>query len=136
MSKLPGQTDGRSGTRPGAGRKPVYVISEKEKKKLVKAAKKKAKETGKSLADVLLDLAYQKDDKRTALGAIRVYFEHTIVKNTEKDINLNQHQYAGPNIYTINDRGEMVITKYGGSTIGLPEMKPDPALAVVRRGKE
>jgi hypothetical protein len=132
MANLPGKTDGRGGARPGAGRKPVYVISEKEIKKLVRAARKKAEETGKTLADVLIDLAYQKDDKRTALGALRIYFDHTIVKNTERDINLNQHQHTGPNIYKINDRGEMVITKFGGTTIGLPEMLPDPALITVK----
>ena len=126
MAKLPGKTDGRGGARPGAGRKPTYVISEKEVKKLVKAAEKKAKETGKSLADVLIDLAYQTDDKRTALGALRIYFDHTIVKNTEKDINLNQNQNVGPTIYKTNDRGEMIITQIGSSSVYLPELKPDP----------
>ena len=136
MSKLPGKTDGRGGARPGAGRKPIYVISEKEVEKLIDAADKKAKETGKSLADVLIDLAYQKDDKRTALGAIRIYLDHTIVKSAEKDINLNDNQNAGPNICKINDRGEWVVAKPGSSRIFLPEIKPDPALAVVKRGKE
>ena len=92
MAKLPGKTDGRGGARPGAGRKPIYVISEKEVEKLVEAAEKKAKETGKSIADVLIDLAYQKDDKRTALAAVRIYLDHTITKTTEKDINLNENQ--------------------------------------------
>ena len=126
MTKLPGKPENRGGSRPGAGRKPVYVISEKEVKKLVKAARGKARETGKSLADVLIDLAYQTDDKRTSLAAIRIYFDHTIVKNTEKDINLKQG-HTGPSIYKINDRGEAVLTKFGSSSICLPEMKPDPA---------
>ena len=133
---LQGFAKQRGGTRPGAGRKPIYVISEKEVKKLVEAAEKKTKETGKSIADVLIDLAYQKDDKRTALGAIRIYLDHTITKTTEKDINLNDNQNAGPNIFKINDRGEWVVAKPGSSRIFLPEIKPDPALAVVKRGKE
>jgi len=136
MAKLPGKTDGRGGARPGAGRKPVYVISEKERKKLVKAANKKAKETGKSLADVLIDLAYQKDDKRTALGAIRIYLDHTITKATEKDINLNDNQNAGPTIFKTNDRGERVVTKLGSSRIFLPEQKPDPAKLVPINGNK
>ena len=137
MAKLPGKADGRGGARPGAGRKPAYVISEKERKKLVKAANKKARETGKGLADVLIDLAYQTDDKRTALGAIRIYFDHTIVKNTEKDINLNQNLNTGPTIFKTNDRGEMIVTKLGSIRIGLPEIKPDPArLIPINSNKE
>ena len=89
------------------------------------------------MADVLIDLAYQTDYKRTALAAIRIYFDHTITKTAEKDINLKQNQNTGPNIYKINDRGEMVITKFGGSTIGLPEVKPDPAkLIPMKENKE
>ena len=126
MTKLPGKTDGRGGARPGAGRKPAYVISEKEVKKLVEAAEKKTKETGKSIADVLIDLAYQKDDKRTALAAIRIYLDHTITKTTEKDINLNDNQNSGITFFKTNDRGEMVITKPGGR-IALPELRSDPA---------
>ena len=92
MSNNKGISDNRGGKRIGAGRKPIYEISDSELKQLVKAAKKKAKETGKSLADVLMGLAYQIEDKRTALQALRVYFERVIVKNTEKDIEgeLNQ----------------------------------------------
>ena len=127
MTKLPRKTDGRGGARPGAGRKPKYIISEKEVEKLVEAAEKKAREKGESIADVLIDLAYQKDDKRTALAAIRIYLDYTITKTTEKDINLNQNQNTGPTIFETNDRGEMVITQLGSSRIFLPEQKPDPA---------
>jgi hypothetical protein len=126
MTKLPGKIDGRDGVRPGVGRKPAYVISEKEVKKLVEAAEKKTKETSKGIADVLIDLAYQKDDKRTALAAIRIYLDHTITKTTEKDINLNDNQNYGPTIFKTNDQGEMVITQLGSSRIFLPEIKPDP----------
>ena len=136
MAKLPGKIDGRGGARPGAGRKPAYVISNKEKKNLVKAAKKKAKETGKSIADVLIDLAYQTDDKRTALGAIRIYFDHTITKTTEKDINLNDNKNIGPTIFKTNDRGEWVVTKPGSSSIFLPEIKPDLAKLIPIKGNK
>ena len=136
MMNLPGKTDGRGGARPGAGRKPAYIISEKEVEKLVEAAEKKAKETGKSIADVLIDLAYQKDDKRTALGAIRIYLDHNITKTTEKDINLNDNQNTGPTIFKTNDRGEMVITQLGSSRIFLPEIEPDPAKLIPINGNK
>ncbi len=96
MSDNKGISDNRGGARPGAGRKPIYEISDSELKQLVRAAKKKAKETGNSLADVLMGLAYQIDDKRTALQALRVYFERVMVKSTEKDININERVPSGP----------------------------------------
>ena len=85
---------------------------------------------------VLIDLAYQTDDKRTALGAIRIYFDHTITKMTEKDINLNDNQNIGPTIFKTNDRGEWVVTKPGSSSIFLPEIKPDIAKLIPIKGNK
>jgi hypothetical protein len=133
-------SDNRGGARPGAGRKPIYEISESELKQLVKAAKKKAKETGKNLADVLIDLAYQIDDKRTALQALRVYFERVIIKSTERDITITPDNQWG-NAPLIATSEEMKIIsklspelrkKHGlDSPISLPPERPDPAKQII-----
>lgn len=134
MSNLKGITDNRGGARPGAGRKPIYEISEHEVKQLINAAKKKAKETGKSLADVLLDLAYQTKDKRTALGAMRIYFDRVIIKNTEKDITISKTMTSGVFIYSDEEKEAIdklppkLRAEFGRMfPILLPETKPDPA---------
>ncbi len=141
MSNNKGISDNRGGKRIGAGRKPIYEISDSELKQLVKAAKKKAKETGKSLADVLMGLAYQIEDKRTALQALRVYFERVIVKNTEKDITINSRAPSGPLI--ISEEGMAALRKlppklqeeFGlSSPIALPPMRTDPAKIVPIEG--
>ena len=143
MSNNKGISDNRGGKRPGAGRKPIYEISDRELKQLVEAAEKKAEETGKSLADVLVGLAYQIDDKRTALQALRVYFERVIVKNTEKDITINS---GGPDGLLITSaEGWAAIQKLSPevreelgltSAVGLPPMQPDPAKQIADKKEQ
>jgi hypothetical protein len=129
-------SDNRGGKRPGAGRKPIYEISDRELKQLVKAAKKKAKETGKSLADVLIELAYQIDDKRTALQALRVYFERVIIKSTERDINITPDNQWGNGVLIASPEERKIISKLSPElrkrhgldfSIALPPRRPDPA---------
>jgi hypothetical protein len=134
MSRIPERTENRGGARPGAGRKPIYTVSEREVKRLVKAARKKAKESGQDIAEVLLGLAYQVDDKRTALGAIRIYLEHTTVKTVEKDDSQPGRYIGGPLILSqaamalyraLSDEERERI--FPGPRIILPELRPDPA---------
>ena len=143
MSNNKGISDNRGGKRIGAGRKPIYEISDSELKQLVKAAKKKAKETGKSLADVLMGLAYQIDDKRTALQALRVYFERVIVKNTEKDITINPREPSNPLI--ISAEGWAAVQKLPpevreelglDAQVCLPPLKPDPAKLIADKKEQ
>ena len=107
--------DTRGGKRAGAGRKPSYMLPENLVKTMLRTAKKKAKESGKTLDDILLELAYQKKDPRTRLAAIKLFKDFTMTKHTEKDINVNHNE---------------------GPKIGLPEMKPDPALVLHEGGKK
>lgn len=115
----------------------MYTISEREIKQLIKAARKKTKETGKTPAEVLMDLAYQDGDKRTALGAIRVYLEHTTVKTAEKDVNQGERNMTGPLILSqaamalfralSEEERDKLFPSVG---IVLPEMRPDPAKVI------
>jgi len=107
--------ENRGGARPGSGPKPQYQLSEKEVKLLVKAMRKKAKETGMHISDKLADLIYQDADKRTALAAMKLYYDKVIVSVSEKDVNIKQTT---------------------APAIGLPPKQKDPALKVMQGGKK
>lgn len=107
--------DNRGGKREGSGRKPQYELSDAERKRLVKAARDRAKKEGKHISELLVDLAYQQDDKRTSLQAIKTYFDQVIVKASEKDVHTDRPS---------------------GPAIMLPPKKQDPALAIIKGGKE
>ena len=101
------------GVRPGSGRKPAYMLTDNQIKAMLRTAKKKAKEEGKALDDILLDIAYDPKDPKVQLAAIKLFKEFTMSKHTEKDINVNHNQ---------------------GPKIGLPEMKRDPAKLIQIKG--
>lgn len=110
---MTGKNENRGGRRPGAGRKKV-TLSQSQINKMIKAAKKRAKETGRTLDDILLDFAYglvdeKEVDNKDRLAAIKLYKDFTISKHSEKDVN---------------------ITDNRGPKIGLPARKPDPAKLV------
>ena len=91
------------GARLGAGRK-SYNLSEKEKKRLLSAARKIQKETGKAIADILLEMIYGAKTEQIKLAAIRLYYDVITVKEGFKTI--EKHDY--------------------GPTIGLPPVKERP----------
>ena len=104
------------GKRPGSGRKPAYMLTDNQIKAMLRSARKKAKAEGKTLDDVLLNIAYDTKDTGKQLAAIKLFKEFTMSKHTEKDIN---------------------ITDTRGPKVGLPEMKPDPAkLIAIEGGKK
>ena len=115
--------ENRGGKRPGSGRKPKYMLTEYQIQQMHKKAKKRAREEGKTIDDILLDIVYDSQaleletktgkksikmvtETRDKLAAIKLWKEYTLQKHTEKDVNVN-----------INH----------GPVIGLPEMRPDPA---------
>jgi hypothetical protein len=93
----------KGGARPGAGRK-SYNISEKEKKKLLSAARRIQKETGKAIADILLGVIYEAKTEQIKLAAIRLYYDVITVKEGFKTV--EKHDY--------------------GPLIGLPPIKERP----------
>lgn len=124
---------GWGGKRAGSGRKPAYMATDAQVRAMLRAAKKRAQDEGKTLDDVLLDLIYNRQayevEKRGGkveivlevspkdrIAAIKIYKEFTIGKRIETESHNHNYQHEGP-------------------VIGLPEMDPDPALKVVQGGK-
>lgn len=123
---------GWGGKRPGAGRKPATVATNKQIKAMLTAARKRAKAEGKTIDDILLDIIYNdiayeialKSGKKTIqcevppkekIAAIKLFKEFTIPKKTEVA------------------RSKPTA---GGPVIGLPPSDPDPALQVLKGGKK
>ena len=78
--------DGRGGKRPGAGRKPGsrQALSVRQVQEFRKAAQARAKAEGKTLADIVLDVAYDPSESvRNRLAAIKLYFDKMLVKVAE-----------------------------------------------------
>lgn len=58
---------------------------------MLKAAKAKAKEKGKSLDDILLDIAYSAESSvANKLAAIKLFKDFTMARSTEKDVTVTQ----------------------------------------------
>ena len=105
---------GRSGgKRPGAGRKPGYMLSDYQVKKMLRRMRKSKRETGVDEDEFLVSVISKgvtpeggEVDIRERLSATKIFKDYTMSKHTEKDININHNQ---------------------GPRIGLPNMRPDPA---------
>ena len=114
MGTGPKKIENRGGARIGSGRKSKYALTEIAIDNMLKAAKRWAKEKGKTLDDVLLDIIYDTENEpRVRMGGIKIYKEFTMAKSSEQ--NINHKNMDGPKI-------------------GLPEMKPDPAKIIQIKG--
>jgi len=130
-------TTKRGGKRPGSGRKattkkvvvkavaeavekkPVkprrtVTVSEKLKRQLLAAERKSVRNGFKPMAEALVEIA-KSPDKRTAMPAMKLFYDVTTVKETETDITV--HEAKAP-------------------VISLPPMEADPALKMVEAGTE
>ena len=98
------------------GRPPKQkTASEDTKNKILKAAKKLAKEFGEPIEEAMLRLIYKSDVQDSVKASVwKSYLEALVAKDTNQ--NVNTSGYAGPVIY-------------------LPEKRPDPALSIVTGGK-
>jgi len=108
MTTGPKKVENRGGYRPGAGRKPEMTLSAMQIREMHKAAKKKAKEEGKTVDEVLLEHVYC-DNRRESIAAIKIWKEYTTPK--------------------IHEGGE--TDKTAGPAIYLPEQDKGPDLKVV-----
>ena len=71
--------DGRGGKRAGAGRKPE-TISVRQLLEFERAAKAKALEHGKSLQDIVLEIAYDEDvPRKDRLAAAKLYWDKSVI---------------------------------------------------------
>ncbi len=115
---MAGKKEQSGGSRPGAGRpRTKKTISEKVKNNYLKAARELAKEYGEPIEKAVLRLIYKEGVQDSVKASVlKAYNEALLIKETEKDININNNQ---------------------GPKIGLPEMRPDPAkLIPLQGGKE
>jgi hypothetical protein len=134
---------GSGGIRPGGGRppkeKPDY--EDEFKDAVLMAAKKLAKKYGKPIEEAVLSLCFESNTQDSVKASIfKVYADMFTVKQSRQSLETKERP-LGPTIYKKNDRGELVITKLGGTISGspgifLPEIEPDPATVVQRDGKK
>ncbi len=73
--------DGRGGKRAGAGRKPGReTLSVRQLIEFERAATEMAKEHGKSLQDVVLEIAYDSDaPRKDRLAAAKLYWDKSVI---------------------------------------------------------
>ena len=93
--------DGRGGARPGAGR-PKKTTSQQLVDSMLATGKEWAKREGKSLDDLLLAIAYAKDDFEKVtiaqrIKAVSLFKQHTMASVSESHIDVTKH--SGPGIY-------------------------------------
>ena len=92
----------RGGKRPGSGRK-TYNISEREKKHLLSQARKKQKEDGRSIADILLEFIYQPQTADNSvkyphlkLTAIKLFYDVVTVREGRKTVEEHKYDHKFP----------------------------------------
>ena len=99
------------GKRDGSGRK-RSSLSDAQVKQLLKAAKQQEKKTGKSVANILMDIIHGKKSEvkvKERIAAIKVFYDQTVTSVSESQVDVVKHQE--PSIY-------------------LPQEMPDPANVV------
>lgn len=89
----------RGGNRPGSGRpKRVKTFSDEVKKDFLKAAKEKAKETGRTLGQVVVGLIYDENIQDSVrIAALKAWAEVVVVK--EKKHTVEKEKFPKPTIY-------------------------------------
>jgi len=110
--------ENRGGKRTGSGRKSLLANMGCTPQDMIKTAKLVAKEKGKTVDRVLLDIAYNSKSAQHQLAAIKIFKEYTIAKVSEKKVEVTEKH--APKIY-------------------LPEQKPDPGKVIqigVKHGKK
>lgn len=113
MATGPHKIENRGGRREGSGRKRIS-LSDDQVRKLIKAARKKEKETGISVADQLIAIIYnRRANASIKASAIKIFYDQTVTRVSESDVNVKKNQE--PSIY-------------------LPEPMPDPAKLVSIQG--
>jgi len=86
MLKPSGHSHHKGGKREGAGRpKATKLYSDAVKKDFLRAAKRKAKETGKTLGDIVMEIAYgQYHQDSVRIAAVKCFNDVIVVKESVK----------------------------------------------------
>jgi len=85
----------RGGNRPGSGRpKGVKNFSDEVQKDFLKAAKEKAKETGRTLGQVVVGLIYDENIQDSVrIAALKAWAEVVVVKESKQTV--EKHRFKG-----------------------------------------
>lgn len=106
MTSGPHKVENRGGARPNSGPKRQTLSVRQVQEMLDRAEARAEKEGGKTLDDILLDIAYSDSEKTPErLAAIKIYKANSMVKPNEGG---EADQQLGPGIF-------------------LPDQRPDPA---------
>jgi hypothetical protein len=109
MALKDGSKETRGGARPNSGpKKTTKVYSDAIKRDFLRAAKRKAKETGKTLGDIVMDIAYgpyHQDAVRIA--AVKCFNEVVVIKESHKTVEKTE---AGVVQYPSEELPEEVAT--------------------------
>jgi hypothetical protein len=102
--------DGRGGKRPGAGRKPGLQVREALSVRQIQdfqiAAEAKCRETGRSLQDIVLEIAYDAETpRRDKLAAAKLYWDKSMISASEGG---DADKTLGPAIYLPEQRDNVV----------------------------
>ncbi len=108
----PKKVENRGGRRANQTGRPRIEISDREVKKLLKAARKKEQESGKSVYDILMEMIYSGNERERAPG-LRLYLDAVISKSKQQDVKVTDNR--APSVF-------------------LPEQRPDPAKMVAIAG--
>ena len=133
--KQPARSGGWGGKRQGSGRKPAYMLTENQIKKMMIEARKRSKVEGITLDVVLLDIAYgiysgREVEVVTAAGTTKKVYLDSSIKEALTAIKL----YKELTMAKVSEQ-HVDITNHEGPRIGLPPAKSDPALEVIEGGK-
>lgn len=95
--------ENRGGARPGAGRKPIFDLSEAKRREILADLDRVAKEKGTSIGQELSTLVFGRD-KRNKIAGLKMVLSDVLPKHSERDVN---------------------VTKVTEPAVYLPEQKPD-----------
>lgn len=86
MPKKPWHSANLGGKREGSGRpKATRIFSDEVKRDFLRAAKKKAKETGKTLGDIVMEIAYgQYHQDAVRIAAVKCFNEVVVIRESVK----------------------------------------------------
>ena len=84
-------TENRGGARPGAGRKAIFELGDKERAKIIKQVNAQAKKNGTDFGSELGKLMFGPNaEKRLKMQAMQLYVRNVFSKVSEQNVNVNE----------------------------------------------
>ena len=94
------KVENRGGAREGAGRKPIFGLSEDTRRNILRDLDEMANENGTTLGKELGGMIFGKGrgrDKRTRMQAIQAVLRDVLTRSSERDVNVNH--VVKPQVY-------------------------------------